>query len=110
MYLKVKGRYRVHSSVTRDVLISDEELRFPLLPNAIPDPILITNSEGEIYYVNAAWEKLTGYSFKEVQGKNPRILNSGKTDKTIYKKLWQKLSKGKTFSTEKIIDRSKDGK
>jgi PAS domain S-box-containing protein len=85
------------------------DLAFPQLPDASPDPILITNTKAEIYYVNPAWEKLTGYRFQEVSGKNPRILNSGKTSVKVYKKMWESLLNGKSFSTDEICDRRKDG-
>ena len=86
------------------------DLRFPQLPEASPDPILITDAKSEIYYVNSAWEKLTGYTFQEVKGKNPRLLQSGKTPKKVYKNLWRALSKGKAFNTSEIINRKKSGK
>jgi PAS domain S-box-containing protein len=82
---------------------------FPQIPNASPDPILITNPKREIYYVNPAWEQLTGYTFEEVKGKNPRFLNSGKTPKSLYTRLWKSLLQGKPFSTDAIHDRRKDG-
>ncbi|RLC32590.1 MAG: hypothetical protein DRH37_00140, partial [Deltaproteobacteria bacterium] len=42
--------------------------------------IIITDPEGTIRHVNPAFEKLTGYTRKEVIGKTPRILKSGKQD------------------------------
>jgi PAS domain S-box-containing protein len=74
-----------------------------------PDPTLITNKAGEIVYVNPAWEKHTGYTSKEVVGKNPSFLGSGKTPKELYIKLWTALMKGKSFTTEDVIDKKKDG-
>lgn len=83
------------------------ELRHVLEP--FPAPILITTADASIIYVNSAWEELTGYSLEEVEGKNPRIFKSGKTDKTIFKKMWKTLNEGNSFTTEKIIDKRKDG-
>lgn len=85
------------------------EILFPELSRASPAPILIADTKARIFYVNPAWEKLTGYNFKEVKGKNPRFLQSGKTPKRVFKKLWQTLLKGEPFTTEEIIDRRKDG-
>lgn len=76
---------------------------------ACSDAILITTPDAKIVYVNPAWEKLTGYSFLEVEGKNPRFLKSGKTPPKIYKKLWSNLTGGKSFSNEQLIDKRKDG-
>ncbi|MFH1323073.1 MAG: PAS domain S-box protein, partial [Methanobacteriota archaeon] len=44
------------------------------------DNVIITNKNSVIEYVNPAFEKLTGYSKKEVIGKKPDILKSGKHD------------------------------
>ncbi len=86
------------------------KIHFPELVNASPDPVLITDSKTQIIYVNPAWQNLTGYSFKEGKGKNPRFLQSGKTPKRIYKMLWKKLVKGKSFYTDEVIDKKKDGR
>ena len=75
-----------------------------------PDPILITDQNADIIYVNTAWEALSGYSFAEVCGKNPKLLQSGKTPSPVYKKMWQALKQGKSFITEELIDKSKSGK
>ena len=58
------------------------ELAFRKLTQAVeqsPVITLITDRNGKIEYVNKAFEDITGYSFDEVKGKNPRILKSGKT-------------------------------
>jgi len=89
--------------------ISNHFLQFFQFFNSFPNPILITDKKARICYVNPAWEKLTGYKFEEVKGKNPRLLNSGKTQKQLYKTLWNLLQKGKSFETDGMIDRRKDG-
>ena len=42
-----------------------------------PVSIVITNKDGNIEYVNRKFTEVTGYSFSEAIGKNPRILKSG---------------------------------
>lgn len=74
-----------------------------------PEAIVITNLTAEIIYVNPAWEKLTGYTFDEVKDKNPRILQSGKTPREVYKKLWGNLKKNQSNTQEKMINKRKDG-
>jgi len=44
------------------------------------DNVFITNCEGVIEYVNAAFEQLTGYSRAEAIGQTPRFLKSGQHD------------------------------
>jgi PAS domain S-box-containing protein len=70
--------------------------------------VVITDIHGDIEYVNPYFEKLTGYEYKEVLGKNPRILKSGKTDPKIYEELWVSISSGKIWKGEFINKRKND--
>lgn len=90
--------------------IENELIVYRKILGASPNPILITNNQMQIIYVNEAWVHLTGYKSDEVLGKNPRFLQSGKTPAAVYKKMWQHLQNGKPFSTREIIEKSKEGK
>ena len=74
-----------------------------------PNAILITDLDGSIEYVNAAFCEMTGYSVDEVIGKNPRILKSDKTPKGSHIDLWAHLTQGKEWRGE-FINLRKDGK
>lgn len=56
------------------------------------DSIMITDAKGAIIRVNDAFTKITGYTAKEVVGKNPRILKSGRHDNEFYKNMWKSLT------------------
>jgi two-component system, sensor histidine kinase and response regulator len=73
-----------------------------------PESIIITNLNAEIEYINEAFVHATGYSRKEVLGKNPRILNSGKTPIESYQAMWQSLNNGHSWKGE-FINKRKDG-
>jgi PAS domain S-box-containing protein len=73
-----------------------------------PDSILITNTSGEIEYVNPALQKLSGYSAEELIGKNPRIFKSGETPIEIYKQLWDTITSGLIWEGE-LQNRNKKG-
>lgn len=60
--------------------------------------VVITNLEGNIEYVNPAFSRLTGYTFEEALGKNPRILQTGFTSKEEYTAMWTRLSAGQVWS------------
>jgi len=80
---------------------SEEQLR--KLSRAVeqsPTSIIITNIKGDIEYVNPHFNELTGYSFEEVIGKNPRILKSGHTSSDEYKGLWESITAGKKWRGE----------
>lgn len=62
--------------------------------------IVITNSNGEIEYVNPKFTQMTGYTFEEAKGKNPRILKSGESPAGHYTKLWKTITSGNVWSGE----------
>lgn len=72
------------------------------------DAVLITDSDGIIEYVNAAFESLTGYDYKEVVGQRPDFLGSGSHDSNFYQELWATIKAGKVFN-DVLINRRKDG-
>ncbi len=73
-----------------------------------PVSIVITDQWGNIEYVNPKFSTVTGYSFDEVVGKNPRILKSGLQPTTFYQNLWETILNGKVWSGE-ICNKRKDG-
>lgn len=72
------------------------------------ESIVITETDGSIVYVNPAFEALTGYARAEVLGKNPRILQSGRTTRGEYEDLWGTLREGRTWKG-RFWNRRKDG-
>lgn len=73
-----------------------------------PESIVITDLDGNIEYVNPTFEKNTGYTLKEVMGKNPRILQSGNTPKETYTELWKAILAGQTWYGE-LQNKKKNG-
>ncbi len=70
--------------------------------------LVVTDVNGNIIYVNPGFTKITGYSYEEAIGKNPRILKSGKHDKKFYENMWNTILSGKVWHGE-LINRRKDG-
>ncbi|MCK5035997.1 MAG: response regulator [Candidatus Sabulitectum sp.] len=70
--------------------------------------IIITDVAGLIQYVNPIFEKVSGYTCKEATGQNPRILKSNEQSDDFYKKMWEILTSGKTW-TGRLVNRKKDG-
>ncbi|MBI2472319.1 MAG: PAS domain S-box protein [Planctomycetes bacterium] len=80
---------------------AEEEIR--KLLHAIeqsPAVIMITNTAGNIEYVNPKFTQITGYSKEEVIGKNPRILKSGKMPPEEYKRMWDTIISGGMWQGE----------
>lgn len=72
------------------------------------DLVMITDKLGIIKYVNASFERISGYSQQEAIGRKSNILKSGKHTKEFYKDLWNKILSGKSYQNE-MINKRKDG-
>jgi diguanylate cyclase (GGDEF)-like protein/PAS domain S-box-containing protein len=87
---------------------AEEEQRIAATTFQSQEAILITNADATILRVNHAFEEVTGYSAKEVIGKNPRILQSGRHDAAFYQAMWSSLNDTGKWSGE-VWDRRKSG-
>ena len=72
------------------------------------ETIVITDRQGNIRYVNPAFERITGYTKTEIWGQNPRFLKSGEHSMSFYKELWDTISDGRVWKG-KFVNRHKDG-
>ncbi|TYL36063.1 hypothetical protein CV102_24290 [Natronococcus pandeyae] len=70
--------------------------------------IYLTDTDGTIEYVNAAFEEQTGYAAEEALGETPQILNSGEHDNAFYTDLWNTILSGETWTGE-VINQRKSG-
>ena len=94
----------------RELKKKDSDIR--LLINALEqagDAVIITDPDGTMVYVNAAFTKITGYSKTEALGQNPRILKSGNQGNHFYRLLWETITSGQKWKG-KLINKSKAGK
>lgn|GEM_PF-2943993 len=73
-----------------------------------PVSILITDNRGVIEYVNPKFCDITGYSYSESIGNNPKLLKSGFQSDDVYTKLWNKISKGEVWKGE-LHNKKKNG-
>lgn len=72
------------------------------------DIVVISDRDGNIEYINPAFESVTGYTADEVIGHKTGFLKSGQHDEAFYRNLWQTILAGSPF-TELFINLKKDG-
>ena len=87
----------------------EEQLR--LLMTAVESTVhgvTMTNGVGTMIWVNSGFTRLTGYTAKEVIGKNPRILKSGQQSEEFYRGMWATITRGMVWRGE-LVNRRKDG-
>lgn len=70
--------------------------------------VSVTDHTGCISQVNDKFCEITGYSQKELLGKNYRILNSGTHPKSFFTEMWTSITNGNTWQHE-ICNRNKQG-
>jgi diguanylate cyclase (GGDEF)-like protein/PAS domain S-box-containing protein len=72
------------------------------------EAIMITDARSRIIYVNQSFTKVTGYTLKDVAGKTPRILHSGRQSPEYYARMWKALQASGRWVGE-IWNRRKNG-
>lgn len=88
---------------------AEEQLRkLSLAVEQSPESIVITDLDANIEYVNQAFLDNSGFSWEEVIGQNPRVLQSGNTPPENFRELWQALSEGRSWKGE-FYNKRKDG-
>jgi PAS domain S-box-containing protein len=108
-YLALRNQLRRWEQESDARVLAEEKVR-PLSQAVEQSPvsIIITDIAGNIEYVNRKFTEVTGYSFAEAVGQNPRILKSGELSAETYKKMWDTITGGGTWSGE-FHNRKKNG-
>ncbi|MFW1676972.1 EAL domain-containing protein [Pontibacter sp. JAM-7] len=104
-------RYAVCSIDTdiSDQYEKEEELRLSrYIFDTTNEGIMVTDANHVITDVNAAFQRVTGYSLDEVKGHKPSILNSGKQTSGFYVDMWQQIDTLGSWAGE-IWNRKKNG-
>lgn len=88
---------------------SDEQLRLAAaVYHASSEAMIITDESNHIVATNPAFFTLTGYSEKEVLGKKPQLLSSGRHDAAFYDAMWHQIGQAGHWEGE-IWNRKKNG-
>ena len=101
-------RARTLNSMNHNLLSAQRELKnrnFALDQHAI---VSITNTNGDIIYVNDKFCGISGYSRSELIGKNHSILNSGIHADHLFSEMWKTISNGKVWQGE-LCNKNKNG-
>lgn len=87
---------------------AEAELRVAATAFEAREGMMITDPQGTILRVNKAFTDVTGYTADEVIGKNPRVLSSGRHDKTFYEEMWHNITSQGSWRGE-IWNRRRSG-
>ncbi len=89
---KTKGQLKLASAVFDNML----------------EGIIVTKPNGEIVAVNPALYTITGYDRKELIGKTPKVLQSGRHDEMFYRAMWKTILETDQWEGE-VWNKRKDG-
>lgn len=97
--------------LTNEVVIRQNveiELRIAATAFESQEGTLVTDADLIILRVNRAFTKVTGYSSQEAVGQTPRLLSSGKHDKTFLSNVWNEVTRNGSWGGN-VWSRHKDG-
>ncbi len=98
----------VLDDITERRQIEEQLRKLSLAVDQSPESIIITDLQARIEYVNQAFVRQTGLSAEEAIGLNPGVLKSGRTPRSTYRQMWQRLTSGEPWRGE-LFNRRTDG-
>jgi PAS domain S-box-containing protein len=106
--IKIEKAYQIYQERLKNEYYEERLSMLNMALEQSPNSVAITNTEGNVEYVNKKFTQYTGYTFNEVKGKNLRILKTDSYAPGFYEKLWKTIASGKTWRGE-FINRKKNG-
>jgi methyl-accepting chemotaxis protein len=98
------------TDITEEVARRTTMSQLSLVANGTDNSVIITDAQRRIEYVNAGFERMTGFKAAEVIGKSPgKVLQGAHTDPDTVKRIRAKLDRGEAFY-EEILNYTRDGR
>ncbi|KAF0103837.1 MAG: PAS/PAC sensor hybrid histidine kinase [bacterium] len=89
--------------------IETSHRRLSLVASHTNNGVVITDRDGRVQWVNAGFERLTGYALSEVLGRKPGgVLHGPTSDPATVAQMRAALQRGESFEVE-ILNYAKDG-
>jgi len=102
------GAVVIYRDTTERNVAEEQLLKLSQAVMQSPVSIVITDTSGNVEFVNPKFTQISGYRAEEMIGQNPRLLNAGKTPPEVYKNLWSTITSGRVWTGE-IYNRQKNG-
>lgn len=97
---QIVGIQCVVNDITENKTTEAELMKFKKAVEQTAASVLITDKNAIIEYVNPAFSKITGYSFAEAVGKNPRFLKPKDRPHEVIEDFWKTLKNKKVWKGE----------
>jgi len=95
---EVVGRVWSFRDLTERKRVEMELARLATATEQAAEAIVITDLEGQIEYVNPAFESISGYRRDEAIGKNMRTMSSSENDEDFHNEMWRLLREGQVWT------------
>ncbi|RMF88785.1 MAG: PAS domain S-box protein, partial [Nitrospinota bacterium] len=105
---EVIGVMGISRDITQSKRTETELKRLVTAVEQVAEGIIITDPQGIIYYVNPAFEQITGYRRAEVTGEHIGLLKPDPNDHTLCQAIQQVMESGEAWSG-RMTSRKKDG-
>ncbi|MBF2707564.1 PAS domain S-box protein [Flavobacterium soyangense] len=103
-YINIYGR-----DITKEKKYKQELEKLSIIVQETVNAVIITNSEGNIDWVNRAYEKLTGYNLSEMKGMKPGLFVQGaETDNETVAYMRRQIMNSMPFACE-VYNYTKSG-
>jgi len=96
----VTGTLTSGEDITKRKMAEDENRNLIQMVEQSPAVVVLTDLSGNIKYVNPKFTEVSGYTFEEAIGQNPRVLKSGETSNSEYENLWEIITHGDVWHGE----------
>ena len=103
------GRVWYFRDITERTLANAERERLMSAIEQVVETVIVTDPQGNIQYVNPAFETMTGYTRAEVVGQNASMFKCGEQNQEFYEELWATISSGRTWMG-RLVYRGRDDK
>ncbi|MBF0281917.1 MAG: diguanylate cyclase [Zetaproteobacteria bacterium] len=106
--LLIRVLYRWHRLKIASDAAREQSQKLAQVIEQTSDIVFLTDLQGRIEYVNAAFTDVTGFTRDQVLLKKPGIFKSGRHSDDFYQNMWREISEGHTFREMFINVRSDD--
>ena len=104
------GWVDIQEDITEKRHAEEEIQKLALVAERTSNGVVIANSDGRVEWVNEAYTRLTGYTLKEIEGKEPGSLLQGpETDQAVVAQIEERLRAAQPVQAE-LLNYHKTGR